>query len=107
MKGSSYHHHHLIHYEEPYKETRMLVDLICYSSAGFDPQHKDGIMCRMNLKPGQKALVLRLSLVHTHSDCKEEIRVQVLPMFEALKPASNTAVHPDYTGGACTITIPG
>lgn len=103
--------HHLIQHVPPTKVVRNSTDLVCLSPEGdgliADERHRTettGIfqMCPISLKPGDRAIILKISELYTHSDLEVPILLETQPLFEKQQETG----HPDYTGSVL-LPIPG
>ncbi len=100
------HHHHLVEYKPPHREHVSVTDLVCIGR-DIDPRHQlpngRGRICPIKLKQGQRAIVLRISLLYTHSDATSSTTIKIAPFFSE---EGGVEGHPDHAGGACLFTIP-
>jgi len=103
-------HHHLIQYSSCQKDIRTTTDMIIVSKdTTIDKRHQTEIpgmyqMCALKLKPLERALILKLSILYTHNDCEEPIVFHVENLFPSINDGDCN--HPDQTG-EIDIVIPG
>ena len=93
-KRGATHHHHLIQYSHPEKETKTVTDLVTFHlrDGKMVPDHRhlvpsdDGQAylfqcCPLNLKERQKALIIDFKLLYTLNDFDVPLQFAVETMF--------------------------
>ena len=112
----------LVQYEEVRKKIKTATDCIVFQhvngSFEADVQHsiKDNPdvfrICILNLKPEERALITKVSLLYTHNDLEDTATFDVDPLFESspfspLRSTAHSGSHPDEEGGRSVIVVPG
>jgi len=113
---------HLVHFQHPEKTIKRTTDLISFyihnGGINVDKTHKgegEGLykLCTLDFDPtkGEKAVILKISLVYTHNETQTPFIWDTEPIFEKdntseTDQSSQSSHHPDTTG-TISLVIPG